>query len=204
VVPARIVASVADAVADAAALDGQVVLKIASPDIQHKTEVGGVALNLRGEEAVTRAYEEMMRRVKAAKPVAKIEGVIVSPMRKSGVELFVGTMRDPQWGPTIAIGLGGIFVEVLKDTSLRVLPINESDALEMLGELRGGKLLDGFRGATPVDRQRLAEIIVAIGNAALALGPKLVSLEVNPLLASEGRIEALDGLVVWEDAHAHA
>jgi len=204
VVPARVVTSAAEAAAAAAALDGPVVLKIASPDIQHKTEVGGVALNLRGEEAVAGAYEKVMRRVKAAKPEARIEGVIVSPMRKPGVELFVGTMRDPQWGPTIAIGLGGIWVEVLKDSSLRLLPVSQDDALEMLGELRGGALLDGFRGAALVDRQRLAQTIVAIGDAALALGPKLVSLEVNPLLASEGQIEALDGLVVWEDADAHA
>src|SRR3546814_1267226 len=90
------------------------------------------------------------------------------------------SMRDPQWGAAIAVGLGGVFVEALKDTSLRLLPIAEHDALEMLGELRGSALLDGFRGAPAVDRATLAKIIAAIGNAALALGPDLVSLEINP------------------------
>ncbi|HEY9546755.1 MAG TPA: acetate--CoA ligase family protein, partial [Solimonas sp.] len=201
VIPARIATTADEAVAFARNLDAPVVLKIASPDIQHKTEVGGVALNLRGDDAVRTAFEQMMQRVKAAKPDAKLDGIIVSPMRGGGVELFVGTMRDPQWGAAIAVGLGGVFVEALKDTSLRLLPIAEHDALEMLGELRGSALLDGFRGAPAVDRATLAKIIAAIGNAALALGPDLVSLEINPLLAFDGGIEALDGLTVWEDAH---
>src|SRR3546814_8486520 len=98
----------------------------------------------------------MMQRVKAAKPDAKLDGIIVSPMRGGGVELFVGTMRDPQWGAAIAVGLGGVFVEELKDTSLQLLPIAEHDALERLGELRGSALLDGFRGAPAVARATLA------------------------------------------------
>lgn len=200
VIPARIVQSAEGAAAAAAAMNATVVLKIASPDIQHKTEVGGVALNLRSGEAVRKAYDDMMARVSTAKPAAKIDGAIVSPMRGTGLELFVGTMRDPQWGPAIAVGLGGIWVEVLKDTSLRLLPINRNDALEMLGELRGTALLDGFRGAAAVDRQALADTIVAIGEAALALGPELISLEVNPLLLADGIIEALDGLTVWRSA----
>lgn len=198
VVPANIVNSAEEAVTAARVADVAVVLKILSPDISHKTEVGGVALNLRGDKAVREGYEKMMASVKAAKPEAKLEGVIVSPMRGAGVELFIGTMREPQWGPAIVVGLGGVWVEALKDTSMRLLPIDELDALEMLGELRGGKLLDGFRGAPPVDRTALARAIVAIGQAAMALGPDLVSLEINPLLASEGRIEALDGLTEWK------
>jgi acyl-CoA synthetase (NDP forming) len=199
VVPGPIVGSAAEAAAVARTFDSEVVLKIASPDISHKTEIGGVALGLRGDAAVQTAYESMLQRVKAAQPDARIEGVIVSPMRPAGTELFIGTMRDPQWGPAIAVGLGGIFVELLKDTSIRLLPVSETDALEMLGELRGSALLDGFRSAPPVDRTCLARTIVAVGNAALALGPNLVSLEVNPILAWEDKIEALDGLAIWED-----
>lgn len=202
VVPAHIVQS-AQAAADAAReVGGKVVLKILSPDIQHKTEVGGVALNLQGDAEVSAAYSAMMSRVQTAKPEARIEGVIVSPMRAQGVELFVGTLRDPQWGLAIAVGLGGVFVEALKDTSLRLLPVSEHEVLEMFEELRGKTLLDGFRGAPAVDRAAAARAVVAIGNAALALGPELVSLEVNPLLASGTRIEALDGVTVWENAHA--
>lgn len=199
VIPATLARTRAEAVGAARALAAPVVLKIASRDIQHKTEIGGVALNLIGDHAVGAAFDAILARARAAMPGARIDGVIVSPMRAGGVEMFVGTMRDPQWGPAIAVGLGGVWVEALKDTSTRLLPVTEDDVLEMLQELRGAALLDGFRGAAPVDRAALARAIVAIGNAALALGPALVSLEVNPLLASVDRVEALDGLAVWDD-----
>jgi acyl-CoA synthetase (NDP forming) len=198
VIPGSIAKSAAEAAAAASRVGGPVVLKIASADIQHKTEVGGVVLNVVGDDAVTAAHDALIARVSQAKPDAKIDGVIVSPMRKHGVELFVGTLLDPQWGPVIAVGIGGIWVEVLKDTSLRLLPVSEADALEMLGELRGSALLNGFRGAPAVDRAAVARAIAHIGNAALALGPDLVALEVNPLLASPQGIEALDGLTVWK------
>ncbi|WP_321938186.1 acetate--CoA ligase family protein [Paraburkholderia sp. J8-2] len=200
VIPVRLARTADEAVSIAAALDASVVLKIASPDIAHKTEVGGVALNLLGEAAVREAFDTMLARVRAAVPEARIEGIVVAPMRRGGVELFVGTMNDPQWGPAVAVGLGGIWVEALKDTSLRLLPVSEQDVLDMLAELRGAKLLDGFRGAPGADREALARAIVAIGEAALALGPDLVSLEINPLLAEGARVEALDGLTEWRSA----
>jgi acyl-CoA synthetase (NDP forming) len=200
VVPGVITTTADAAVKEAAKHTGSVVLKIASEDIQHKTEAGGVALNISGNDEVREAWNAMMDRVRRSAPDARIEGIIISPMRQAGVELFVGTMRDPQWGPVIAVGLGGLFVEALKDTSLRLLPVSDSDVLEMLDELRGRALLDGFRGATPVDRQAAAATIAAIGNAALALGEELVSLEVNPLLALGSHIEALDGLTVWANS----
>jgi acyl-CoA synthetase (NDP forming) len=198
VIPGAVVGSADEAVAAARRIEGPVVLKIASPNILHKTEVGGVALNLVGDDAVRAAYDALQGRVGVARPDAQIDGVIVSPMRTGGVELFVGTVRDPQYGVAITVGLGGVFVEVLKDTSIRLLPVTEYDALEMLDELRGRAVLDGFRGAPAVNRMAAAKAIVAIGNAALALAPNLVSLEVNPLLAWEDQVEALDGVTVWE------
>jgi len=198
-IPAILVNSAAEAVAAAREFGGAVVLKIASPDIQHKTDVGGIALNLSGEEAIKAGFDGIMARINASRPEARIEGIIVSPMRKGGVELYVGTLQDPQWGPCIAVGLGGVWVEALKDTILRLLPICQSDALDMLNELRGSTLLDGYRGAPAIDRPALARAIVAVGNAALSLGPDLVALEVNPLLASAVTIEALDGLAVWNE-----
>lgn len=203
IVPAIVATDADHAAAAAERLGGPVVLKIASPDIQHKTEVGGVLLNLVGAEAVRNGYAELVARVAAQRPEAKLDGVIVSPMRRGGIELFVGTMRDPQWGPAIAVGLGGVFVEAMKDTSLRLLPVTQDEVLVMLDELRGSTLLDGFRGAPAADRNAIARAVVAIGEAALALGPELVSLEVNPLLAG-GVAEALDGVVVWEAHHEHA
>lgn len=199
VVPGSIVRSADEAVAAAKALGSPAVLKIASGDIQHKTDIGGVALNVLGEADIRAAFRRVWDGAAAARPDAKIDGIIVSPLRPKGIELFVGTMRDPQWGAAIVVGLGGVFVEILKDTSLRLLPVTEADALEMLDDLRGAALLDGFRGAAPVERQQLAKAIVSIGAAALALGTDLVSLEVNPLLAWDDTIEALDGLAVWND-----
>ena len=178
-------------------LGGPVVLKIASAQIAHKTEVSGVALNLQGADAVRAAWQAMDARVRAARPEAEIDGILVAPMRQGGLELFVGTVRDPQWGPALAVGLGGIWVEALRDTSLRLLPVTPAEVKDMLAELRGASLLDGWRGAPAADRDAIAEAVAAIGNAALALGPELVSLEVNPLRVDGRMVEALDALAVW-------
>ncbi|MEN0075023.1 MAG: acetate--CoA ligase family protein, partial [Paracraurococcus sp.] len=176
------------------------VLKIASPDIAHKSDIGGVLLNLEGEAAVAEGFARIMASVRAAKPEARIEGILVGPMRReSGIELFVGVLRDPLWGPAIAVGLGGIWVEALRDTAIRLLPVTPGEVLEMLSELRGAKLLDGYRGTPGIDRQAAAEAVARIGDAALALGPDLVSLEVNPLRATTAGAEALDALAIWNE-----
>jgi len=197
VVPVRLSRSAHEAARFADELGGPVVLKIASAQIAHKTEVGGVALNLQGADAVRAAWQAMDARVRAARPEAEIDGILVAPMRQGGLELFVGTVRDPQWGPALAVGLGGIWVEALRDTSLRLLPVTPAEVKDMLAELRGARLLDGWRGAPAADRDAIAEAVAAIGNAALALGPELVSLEVNPLRVDGGTVEALDALAVW-------
>lgn len=197
VIPAVMATSAEQAVAAASRLLGSVALKIASPDIAHKSDIGGVRLGISGDEAVAGAFRTILANADRACPSAHIEGVIVSPMRSGGLELFVGTLRDPQWGPVITVGLGGIWVEALRDTSLRLLPVTEADALAMLDELRGAKLLDGYRGAPAANRQAIAHAVVRIGEAALALGSDLVSLEVNPLLAGPVGVEALDALAVW-------
>lgn len=199
VVPAVVAASAEEAVAAARQWPEGVALKIASPDIEHKTDIGGVALGLTGDTAVKEGFENIMSRVRAARPDAKLQGVVVSPMRRGGVEIFVGTLRDAQWGPCIVIGLGGVWVEALRDTALRLLPVTYQDVLAMLSELRGGALLDGFRGAPAVNRDALARAVVAVGEAALSFGTDLVALEVNPLLAGPERVEALDGLAIWNE-----
>jgi acyl-CoA synthetase (NDP forming) len=197
VIPARVVTSAEEAVRHANLLGCSVALKIVSADIPHKTEVGGVMLDVTGDANVAAAYEQILSSARRAAPGARIEGISVAPMREAGLELFVGTLRDPQWGPVITVGLGGVWVEALRDTSLRLLPVSQADALAMLDELRGKALLDGFRGTPAVDRSAVARVIAAIGDAALALGPQLMSLEINPLRASGERIEALDGWAEW-------
>ncbi len=198
VVPQVLAETEAIAVSASAAMGGgAVVLKIASPDIAHKTEVGGVLLNLQGEAAVADGFRRIMASARQALPQARLQGVIVSPMRRGGVELFVGVRRDEQWGHVIALGLGGVWIEALQDVSLRVLPVSPDEVKRMVGELRGARLLGGFRGAAPVDLDELARLVARIGDAALALGDALDTLEVNPLLAEGVRIEALDALATY-------
>ena len=199
VIPAALARTADEALAAASGFTGPVVLKIASPDIAHKSDIGCVQLGISGAAAVAGAFRTILENARRFNPGARIDGVIVSPMRSGTVELFIGTWHDPDWGLVVTVGLGGIWVEALRDTSLRLLPIGETDALAMLDELRGARLLDGYRGTPAVDRQAVARAIVAVGAAALALGPGLVSLEVNPLLAGSAGVEALDALTVWED-----
>jgi acyl-CoA synthetase (NDP forming) len=197
VIPSKFARTRADALTLAAEFTGPVALKVASPDIEHKSDIGGVILDVVGDTAVGAAFEAIMSSVRRARPDAAIEGILVSPMRTSGVELLVGTLRDSQWGAVMAVGLGGIWVEALGDTQLTLLPTTTQHVKVMLSKLRGAKLLQGFRGAPPVDMEKLAQVIVAIGRAALELGPDLEALEVNPLWARASHIEALDGLAEW-------
>jgi len=197
VIPATLATSADEAAKAAERLAGPAVLKIASPDIAHKTEAGGVRLNILGAEQARGVYEEIVQSAKAYAPTARIEGVIVSPMREAGVELIVGVARDPDWGPVIVAGLGGVLAEALKDSQVRILPVTPADVRAMLEELRGAALLKGFRGAPAADMDKLCKAIVAIGDAALALGPDLAALEVNPLRVRGGEIECLDGLAIY-------
>ncbi len=187
-----------EAVAAWRAMGSPVVLKVASPAILHKSDIGGVRLNLNDEAAIVTAFGEIIAAAKSAYPGAPIEGCLVLPMREPGLEMFVGTAQSA-WGPVIAAGLGGVWIEALADTSLRLLPITDADALAMLSELRGARVLDGYRGQTAADRDALAAAIRTIGDAALALGSDLVSLEVNPLRARGADVEALDALAIWGD-----
>ncbi|HVW68037.1 MAG TPA: acetate--CoA ligase family protein [Steroidobacteraceae bacterium] len=197
IIPATAARTRDEAVGAATAIGFPVVLKISSPDIAHKTEVGGVRLDLADGASVSRAFDVMMAQVRAARPDATVEGVLVSPMRPGGIELLVGVSRDPQWGPILMLGLGGIWVEVLADARSLLLPASAAQVKEALLQLRGAKLLQGYRGTPAVDMDALARVIDSIGSAALALGPRLLTLEVNPLRAAGASIEALDALAVW-------
>ncbi|MFM0394913.1 acetate--CoA ligase family protein [Paraburkholderia phytofirmans] len=201
VIPATVVHSAEEAFAAAQSMAAPVALKILSPDIFHKTEVGGVALDLRTPERAQQAYTQIIANVGSRAPNARVDGVIVSPMRTGGIELFVGVAKDPMFGKVLAVGLGGIWVEAMSDTALRLLPVEPEDVTEMLGELKARKILEGYRGAPAVDLGKLSAVISRIGNAALALAEDMVTLEVNPLYVQADTIEALDALVVWRDTH---
>lgn len=196
-VPAELVNSASEAIAAAERLGYPVVLKICAAEIAHKSDIGGVALNLQTADAVQAAYERVAAAGRSVKG-AHVEGVLVSPMRPRGVELFAGITIDPSFGATLAVGLGGIWIETLKDVSLRVLPVTEGDIQSMLRSLRASPLLDGARGGPKVDIPAAAAAIHRIAHASLALGDKLQAFEINPLWCLEHRVEALDVLIVTE------
>jgi succinyl-CoA synthetase beta subunit len=189
------VTSADDAVRAAHRAGLPVALKICSAQITHKSDIGGVALNLRADDEIRAAYD----RVRAAAdqvPGAEVDGVLVTTMRSGGTELLAGVTVDPAFGPVLAVGLGGVWVEVLADTALRLLPADQAGVKRLLGELRGASLLHGVRGTPPADLDALAGVITAIADAALSLGSALRTLEVNPLRVAGAQIEALDVLVV--------
>ena len=200
VVPTRTADSPTAAAGVAAAVGWPVVLKVASDSLLHKSDIGGVALDLRTPAEVEQAAERLLR-VAADHGVAA-DGVQVAPMRTGGVELLVSVKRDPAWGPVLAVGLGGIWVEVLADTALRLLPVAAPDVEAMLDELRGAKLLAGVRGQPPVNRAALVSAILAVARLGEALGDALDTLEINPMWAGPTGAEALDALVVWSEPAA--
>ena len=197
VVPARLATTADEAAAAAAEFDGPVALKVVSPEVLHKSDIGGVRLGVRGEADVRAAFDAV-HAAGATVTGARIEGVLVSPMRSGGTELLVGVVRDPDWGPMLAVALGGIFVEVLKDSALTPLPVTPARARELIEGLRAAPLLSGVRGGTPADLDRIADVVARVGDLALALGEQLESLEINPLRVDGATVEALDAVVTWK------
>ena len=185
-----------EAVEAAAGFAGPVVLKIASPDILHKSDIGGVKLNLHTAADVTAAFDDICAAAAQHAPAARIDGVLVSPMVPAGVEMVLGVVNDPIFGPLVMIGFGGIFVEVLRDSAVRLAPFGKTTALQMLRELRGYGLLTGARRTTPVDLDALAEAMARISVLAHRHADRFASVEINPLVALADRAIALDGLIV--------
>jgi acetate---CoA ligase (ADP-forming) len=197
VVPGEVATSADEAVAIARRVGLPAALKVCSAQITHKSDIGGVALGLNSETAVRAGYEKV-RAAGEAVSGARVDGVLVTAMRSGGAELLAGVTIDPTFGPVLAVGLGGIWVEILHDTSLRVLPVDQAEVKRMLGELRGLPLLQGARGAQPANLDAIAEAIAGLAAAALSLNGALRALEVNPLWVNGDQVEALDVLIVTE------
>ncbi|VTU26335.1 acetyl coenzyme A synthetase (ADP forming), alpha domain [Variovorax sp. PBS-H4] len=181
------------------AAGGPVALKIESPDITHKTEVGGVLLKLDDEAAVRQGFTTLMQRAAAAEPAARLHGVVVQGMAQGHVELVVGVQRDPVFGMVVMVGTGGVLVEVLKDVAFRRAPFDDAEALRMLGELRMGALLDGVRGQQAVDRNAIAQMLAGLSRWAAAMQPRLAELDLNPVLVGADGPVAVDCVMVLRD-----
>lgn len=173
-------------------------LKIDSPDILHKTEAGGLKLNITNKEELVKAYNEVLESCKNYKPEARVNGVLVQQMVKGGIEVIVGVNNDPQFGPTIMFGLGGIFVEILKDVSLRIAPVGKEEAMKMIREIKGYKVLAGARGREKADIEAIADVLVKVSQMAVDLEEQVKELDINPLLvlpAGQG-VRVADALVI--------
>jgi acetate---CoA ligase (ADP-forming) len=194
----RLVRSADEAEAAARTLGLPAALKIVSADITHKSDVGGVALNLASSGAVRRAFDEVTARVRQAQPAARLSGCLVAPMVTGGVETILGAQWDPVFGSVVMLGLGGIFVEVLRDVTFRLAPFNEDEAWRMISELRALPVLRGARGRPPADLGALARALAQLSRFAAAQGASLKSLDINPFLVlPDGKgAMALDAVVL--------
>jgi acetyl coenzyme A synthetase (ADP forming)-like protein len=189
--PVRAARDPAEAAAIADALGYPVAMKIMSPDISHKSDVGGVALGLRDGDGVRGAAAAMLARVAAARPRARVDGVLLQPMVTAGKEMLVGLVRDAQFGPLVMVGFGGIYVEVLGDTAARIAPVSVAEAGVMLGELRMASVLGGIRGEPAVDRAALAAAVAGLSRLGADLS-ELAEIEINPLMAGPDGAVAID------------
>lgn len=178
-------------------------MKVVSKDILHKSDAGGVKLNLRGEAALREGWEAIMSSCRASAPEAKIEGVLVTPMARKGIEIIIGAVRDPIFGPVLMFGLGGIFVEVLKDVAFRAIPLSRHDAESMVAQIKGGRILDGARGEPAADKAALADLLLKVSGVAAAY-PELSELDLNPVLLYPDGYAVVDARVILDRSDPNA
>ncbi|MCS7366937.1 MAG: acetate--CoA ligase family protein [archaeon YNP-WB-062] len=174
-----------------------VVFKIVSPDIIHKSDVGGVIVNIKNDEEAKNAYKKIMENVAKNKPDAKIIGIFVQEMAPTGLEVIVGAIKDPQFGHTIMFGLGGIFVEILKDVTFRIAPLTIEDAMEMIREIKGYPLLKGYRGQPPADENAIIDTIMKTSKL-LTDFPQISQLDLNPIFVYERGAKIVDARIILE------
>ena len=201
VTPTRLATSVDEAVKIAGEVGYPVVLKIMSGDISHKSDVGGVELGLANAADVQAAHTRIMASVKAAAPAAKVDGVSVQSMAAPGTEVIIGMTTDPQFGPVMMFGLGGIMVEVLKDVAFRVVPLEPRDATQIVREIRGFPVLEGVRGRPGADIAALEQMILQISQFA-ATHPEVAEIDINPVFAYPNGALGVDARVVLAPAGA--
>lgn len=199
VVETRLATSKEQAIAIAKELGFPVVMKISSADVVHKSDAGGVKLGLKTATQVGKAYDDIMKSIKAAFPNAKIDGVSVQSMARQGVEVIIGMSKDAQFGPVLMFGLGGVLVEILKDVAFRIVPLVKRDAKEMIREIKGFPLLQGYRGSEPVDVENLENMLLKVSEF-IEKTPEIKELDLNPIFAYKDGAVAVDARVILEKA----
>jgi acyl-CoA synthetase (NDP forming) len=198
VIDTRLATSKEEAISISQKLGFPVALKIASPDIVHKSDAGGVRLGLSDASQVGEAYGQILGAVRQKHPRAKVQGIAVQKMARPGVEVIIGMSKDAQFGPVLMFGLGGVLVEVLKDVSFRIVPLARRDAADMLREIKGYPLLEGYRGQEAVDIPRLEELLIKVSDF-VEKHPEIRELDLNPVFAYSDGAMAVDARVILEE-----
>jgi acyl-CoA synthetase (NDP forming) len=173
------------------------VLKIVSPDVLHKFDVGGVILDVKSQEEARNAYNQIVENVKKHKPDARIDGILVQEMAPCATEIIVGSIKDAQFGPTLMFGLGGTFVEVMKDVSFRIAPITQADAQEMIAEIKAYPILRGYRGQRPRDSEAIINILLSISKLVMD-HQHIKELDLNPVMVYEKGAKTVDARIILE------
>lgn len=197
VVETRLVRTKRETISVSKEMGFPVVLKITSPDIVHKSDSGGVKLGIANATQASRAYSEIMLSIKQRYPSAIIHGLTVQKMAPPGIQVIVGMSKDPQFGPVLMFGLGGILVELLKDVSFRIVPVTKRDAAEMIREIKGYPLLEGYRGQEPANIDALQDIIVRVSQF-VERTPEIKELDLNPIFAYRDKAVSVDARIVLE------
>lgn len=174
-----------------------IVLKIVSPDIIHKSDVGGVLVDLKGAKDVRNAYNQILKNVEKHDAKARIVGMLIQEMAPSSTEVIVGAIKDPQFGPAVMFGLGGIFVEVLKDVTFRIAPITEDDACEMISEVKAYPLLKGYRNMPPADTEAIAKILLNTSRL-VTDHSEIKELDLNPIMVYKKGAITVDARIILE------
>lgn len=195
VVETRLAASKEEALSISKELGYPVVLKIASADVVHKSDAGGVKLDLKTAAQAGKAYDDILKAIKKQYPEAKIQGVSVQKMAKPGIEVIIGVSKDPQFGSVMMFGLGGVLVEILKDVSFRIVPLEKRDAREMIREIKGYPVLEGYRGQAPADVASLEEMILKVSSF-VEQHPEVEQLDLNPVFAHSDGAVAVDARII--------
>lgn len=195
VVKGEIIKSIEDAIRFSEKNGYPVVLKVLSPNIIHKTDVGGIILDIKNEKELTQAYSKMLREIRENAPKAEIEGFFIQEMIQDGYEVIVGGKQDQTFGSVVLFGLGGIFVEVFDDVSFRVVPISREDALDMIKEIKGFKILQGYRGKRPADLNVLIDVLMKTSKM-LEENPEIKELDINPIFALPDKAIAVDARII--------
>lgn len=172
-----------------------IVAKIVAPDITHKSDAGGVRIGITDQLEMGEAWDDLMANAQTASPGSPIHGVAVQPLAPSGTEVIIGGSQDPQFGPVVMFGLGGVFVEILKDVSFRIVPISENDASEMITDIKSYKVLEGYRGNAAADTSAIQKALVATSNL-LEGNPDIAELDLNPIFAYGDGILAVDARII--------